>query len=59
MLPDDTKNRRQATTKDTQQRLDSHLKEKPPQERVVPYTDDLFREAAIEWLVSTDQVSEA
>jgi hypothetical protein len=58
MLPKDAKNRRQATMKDTQQRLDPHLEEKPPRERVIPYTDDLFREAAIEWLVSNDQVSE-
>jgi hypothetical protein len=57
MLPKDAKNRRQATMKDTQQRLDPHLEEKPPRERVIPYTDDLFREAAIEWLVSTDQVT--
>jgi hypothetical protein len=59
MLPKDTKNRRHATMKDTQQRLDPHLEEKPPRERVITYTDDLFREAAIQWLVSTDQVSEA
>lgn len=25
-------------------------------EPVVPYSDDLFRSAAIEWLVATDQV---
>ncbi|KAN0113673.1 hypothetical protein V8E52_007472 [Russula decolorans] len=56
MLPKDAKNRRQATMKDTQQRLDPHLEEKPPRERVIPYTDDLFREAAIEWLVSNDQM---
>jgi hypothetical protein len=58
MLPNDTKNRRNTSMKDTQQRLDPHLEEKP-RERVIPYTDDLFREAAIQWLVSTDQVSEA
>jgi hypothetical protein len=28
----------------------------PQKERVVPYSDNLFRDAAIEWLVSTDQV---
>jgi hypothetical protein len=59
MLPKDAKSRRQATMKDTQQRLDPHLEEKPARERIIPYTDDLFREAAIEWLVSNDQVSEA
>jgi hypothetical protein len=58
MLPKDTKNRRQAAAKDTQQRLDPHLEEKPSRARAISYTDELFREAAIEWLVSTDQVSE-
>jgi hypothetical protein len=39
-----------------QSRLDGHLQEVPRKERIVPYTDALFREAAIEWLVATDQV---
>jgi len=58
MLPKDTKNRRQVAKADTQQCLDPHLEEKLPKERFIQYTDDLFHEAAIEWLVSTDQVSE-
>ncbi|KAJ7245082.1 hypothetical protein C8J57DRAFT_1082574, partial [Mycena rebaudengoi] len=33
--------------------LDPHLRNKP--ERVAPYTDELFRDAAIEWLIATDQ----
>ncbi|KAG2034601.1 hypothetical protein BDR03DRAFT_869651, partial [Suillus americanus] len=38
--------------------LNNHLHEKPPKaERVLPYTDQLFCEAATEWLISTDQVS--
>ena len=36
--------------------LDPHLQERPPKETFVAYSDALFREAAIEWLVSTDQV---
>lgn len=32
------------------------LQEIPCKERIVPYTDALFRKAAIEWLVATDQV---
>ena len=36
----------------TQDTLDGHL----PSERVVPYSDKVFREAAIEWLIATDQV---
>ena len=61
MLPKDTQRRRNtaaaAAAASEQTRLDSHLKELPPKERVVPYTDDLFCHAAMEWLVSTDQVS--
>ncbi|KAJ7208457.1 hypothetical protein C8J57DRAFT_1098997, partial [Mycena rebaudengoi] len=33
--------------------LDPHLRNKP--EHVAPYTDELFRDAAIEWLIATDQ----
>jgi hypothetical protein len=40
-----------------QGQLDSHLQEVPCKECVIPYTDALFREAAIEWLVATDQVT--
>ncbi len=59
MLPKDTKQRRETEAAGaTQSTLDGHLREKPAvPERVVKYTDALFREAAIEWLVSTDQVS--
>ncbi|KAF8220071.1 hypothetical protein L208DRAFT_1335863, partial [Tricholoma matsutake] len=38
--------------------LDSHLREKPQKERMVPYTNEIFHEAAIKWLVSTDQISQ-
>jgi hypothetical protein len=58
MLPKDAQKRRREVqaASEAQSRLDSHLREKPQKERVIPYTDDIFREAAIEWLVSTDQV---
>ena len=59
MLPKDAKTRHQETMRDTQQHLDPHLEEIAPRARVTPYTDDLFRDATIEWLVSTDQVTEA
>jgi hypothetical protein len=42
-----------------QPRLDPHLREKPQKEKIIPYTDELFRDAAIEWLVSTDQECKA
>ncbi|KAJ7852104.1 hypothetical protein B0H13DRAFT_1643581, partial [Mycena leptocephala] len=40
-----------------QQTLDKHLREKP--ERVVPYSDKLFRDAALEWLIATVQPTRA
>ena len=58
MLPKDAKNRRDEVTAESQSRIDPHLKEKPVKERVIPYSDDRFRAAAVEWLVSTDQVSD-
>lgn len=54
MLPKDAEKRRKDAASETQSRLDSHLK--PLKEKVVPYTDNVFRDAAIKWLVSTDQV---
>ena len=37
--------------------LDPHLQERPQKEHVIPYLDALFRQAAIKWLIATDQVS--
>ena len=54
-LPGDIKKRRREA-EEASQTLDRHLKEKKQPDRVVPYSDNLFRQAAIEWLVSTDQV---
>ncbi|KAF9566461.1 hypothetical protein CPC08DRAFT_628312, partial [Agrocybe pediades] len=42
-----------------QARLDPHLREQPKKERVVPYTDKLFRDAAIQWLISQDMPIQA
>jgi hypothetical protein len=58
MLPSDVKDHKTATaiTNIEQQSLNDHLREIKPTERVVPYSDKLFREAAIEWLASTNQV---
>jgi hypothetical protein len=55
MLPKDVRNRNNATKVEAQPDLHPHLKEKP---KVIPYTDTIFRDAAVEWLISTDQVSE-
>jgi hypothetical protein len=57
MLPRDSKRRKQETAEDlrqSQQRLDPHLRER---EQVIPYSDARFCEAALDWLVETDQVS--
>ena len=59
MLPEDTRTRRAASAQSRQGTLDPHLQERSPTEQVIRYTDDLFQEAAIAWLVSTDQVSHA
>jgi len=58
-LPNAVKQAKEAAEidRDTQQsNLDGHLRKIPQQERVVPYSDKLFREVAIEWLIATDQV---
>jgi hypothetical protein len=37
--------------------LGDHLRKRPPKaQHVLLYTDQLFHEAATEWLISTDQV---
>ena len=46
-----------ASAKLKQSMVDPHLKEKPEVKPSIPYSDATFCEAAIEWLVSTDQVS--
>ena len=56
MLPKDAEKRRKDARAKDQPRLDAHLKEMPQKVPMTPYTDGLFRKAAIEWLASTDQV---
>jgi hypothetical protein len=57
MLPKDAEKRRKdSALANNQSRLDPHLREKQQKEAVIPYSDERFRDAAIEWLVSTDQV---
>ena len=59
MLPKDAESCRKVADANNQPRLDPHLWEKPQKEKIIPYTDEFFRDAAIEWLVSTDQVCKA
>ncbi|KAJ6523122.1 hypothetical protein DFH09DRAFT_938048, partial [Mycena vulgaris] len=47
----------EAAKKLQQKTLDPHLREKL--ERVVPYSDTLFRDVALEWLIATDQPIDA
>jgi hypothetical protein len=55
MLPGDIRARKDKAAA-ANQTLDKHLIEKKMAERVVAYSDKLFRQAAIEWLIATDQV---
>jgi hypothetical protein len=56
-LPEDIKQRKIAATAATQRILDRHLSEQNVTERLVPYSNKLFRQTAIEWVVATDQVN--
>ena len=59
MLPSDAQARRLAAVSANAEQgtLDDHVQEVAPTERVVPYSHKLFREAAVEWLITTNQVS--
>ena len=58
MLAEDAKGRKQSVIAASlkQGTLDNHLKEPTGSEKVLPYTDWRFCEAAIEQLISTNQV---
>ncbi|KAG1734012.1 hypothetical protein EDD22DRAFT_787952, partial [Suillus occidentalis] len=51
MLPGDVKACKENAA---QQRINAHLT-KHKDKRVIPYSDKLFKQAAIKWLVATDQ----
>jgi hypothetical protein len=55
-LPGDVLKRKAAAEQVTRT-LDCDLREKKPAERIVKYSDNAFHQAAIEWLVATDQAS--
>ena len=54
-LPGDAKMQREAEEEVTRT-LDCDLREKKPHEQVIPYSDKLFHQIAVEWLAATDQV---
>jgi hypothetical protein len=57
MLPDDVKARKAAVeaASASQTIIDEHAVPLPPKEHVVLYSDELFEQAAVEWLIETDQ----
>ena len=58
MLPEDTKERRAALLESLRQtNVTEHFAKAQPEEGPPPYSDDLFKEAAIQWLIETDQVT--
>jgi hypothetical protein len=60
MLPVDRKSAKEAAdTKLTQSTMDNHLEKSKSEEKekLAPYSDKLLHEAAIEWLIETDQVN--
>ena len=58
MLPEDTKARRVELHEKLQQTdVPDHFKPAPPKEKPQPYSDEIFMEAAIQWLIETDQVN--
>lgn len=57
MLPGDSKARRVKKTEQLSQTLvEDHYEIQRPEDKPKPYSHELWREAAIQWLVETDQV---
>ena len=58
MLPDDAKEQKAAEHVTLQQtQVDDHFAKAQPEDKLPLYTDELFKEVAIKWLIQTDQVS--
>ena len=55
LLKDCKEQREQVVSAWRQGQLDSHLQPILPKEVIPPYSDDLFREATIQWLINADQ----
>jgi hypothetical protein len=58
MLPDDAKARCQEALERTleQSQVDDHFHLVKPEGKPEPYSDNAFKDAAIQWLIETDQV---
>ncbi|KAG2353316.1 hypothetical protein BDR07DRAFT_1309955, partial [Suillus spraguei] len=57
-LPGNIKAEKEKTAQ-AQQTINAHLTECKLSEHMIPYTDKLFKKAAIEWLIATDQPIQA
>ncbi|KAE9392984.1 hypothetical protein BT96DRAFT_829877 [Gymnopus androsaceus JB14] len=57
MIPKDVADRKnaEATAIGEQGTINDHAVPLEPKPRIIPYSDELFQQAAIEWLVETDQ----
>lgn len=58
MLPEDAKTRCKEALEKTmeQSQMDEHFRPVDPNDKPVSYTDDVFKEAVIQWLIETNQV---
>lgn len=56
MIPEDASARRQEADTKEQSQVDDHFVRINPEDRPVPFSDALFKDAAIQWLIETDQV---
>jgi hypothetical protein len=61
MLPEDTKKRRVSMIEDSlyQSQVHEHFDMAKPEDKPKVYTDEIFKEAAIRWLIETNQVRTA
>ena len=61
MLPEDTKKRRAVIVEESlrQSQVNEHFDKAKPEDKPKIYTDEIFKEAAIQWLIETNQVSTA
>jgi hypothetical protein len=58
MLPDDSKARRAQMLEESlcQTNVDDHFEPASKEEKIDPYSDEVLKQAAVEWLIETNQV---
>ena len=58
MIPEDAKARHEEATANAkkQTQVNDHFHQVNPEDKPAPYSDELFKAAAIQWLIETDQV---